>query len=238
MKITAVTRLKHGTMYLMLKKIKWTMSELARRAHLKPESFRDIMNLKRRPTAKEADAIQKAFAEAGQFVDVLEEWPETFHGFKKSQVIEQTQEVSDEQLSLYCPEVLQLTDEPSDYLDIKGSTQSHAVDFALSMLIPWEAEVLKEYFMNGTSAEDIAKLRNVCTATVHATKARALRKLSSGNLKAFIQAILERRTDERVNQKMSNVALVESLKQTLAQEMRLHIAATRYTPSGDKIQNH
>ena len=83
MKITALTRYKHGELYAVLKRLGWNQSELSRRSGLAATLVGRIINLQYRPSQKMADAIQKAIGEAGEFFDVLEQWPEDFKGLKK-----------------------------------------------------------------------------------------------------------------------------------------------------------
>ena len=59
MKITAITRYKHGELYAILQRIGWTQSELARQTNLRIGTIGDIINLVKRPTVEQADAIQK-----------------------------------------------------------------------------------------------------------------------------------------------------------------------------------
>lgn len=76
MEITAVTKYKHGGIFKLLLRLGWTQAELARRANISHWQVSKIITLKKRPSVRQANAIQSAFGEAGQFLDVLGEWPE------------------------------------------------------------------------------------------------------------------------------------------------------------------
>jgi DNA-directed RNA polymerase specialized sigma subunit len=98
MKITAITKFKHGGLWNALKKLGWSQKELAKRADIQLTAINEIVNLKRRPTKKQAEDIQRVFGKEGFYLDPLEEWPETFQGFRKKIQIEQTREVTKKQL--------------------------------------------------------------------------------------------------------------------------------------------
>lgn len=98
MKLTAITRFKVGELYAAIRRLGWSQTELARRCKLSVGSIGQYMNLHKKPREQVANKIQQVLAEAGQYIDVTAIWPETFKGFKKSLVIEQTQEVSAAQL--------------------------------------------------------------------------------------------------------------------------------------------
>jgi transcriptional regulator with XRE-family HTH domain len=83
MNITAITRYKHGDLYSVLQRIGWSQKDLARKTGIYAGLIGKIINLVRRPTAEQADAIQKAVGDAGEYIDVLSAWPESFEGLKR-----------------------------------------------------------------------------------------------------------------------------------------------------------
>ena len=87
MKITAITKFKQGTIWALLKKLGWSQSRLGQEAGLNATTIGRICNLKSKPTEHQANCIQRAFAKAGQYVDVLELWAETFTEFKNSPLL-------------------------------------------------------------------------------------------------------------------------------------------------------
>lgn len=93
MKITAVTKFKHGVLFNAMKKLGWSQKRLAKEAGTDMGTIGNICNLKSRPSIKTANAIQNAFGNNGIYIDVTEAWPETFKGFGRTVTIEQTQEV-------------------------------------------------------------------------------------------------------------------------------------------------
>ena len=93
MRIAAITRFKQGTLWATLKKLGWSQNELSRRTGISASQIGCYINLKKKPSKEVADRIQAAFAEAGEAVDVMAIWPESFRGASKSIVIEQTRDV-------------------------------------------------------------------------------------------------------------------------------------------------
>lgn len=99
MRISAITRFKQGDLWQAIRRLGWTQSELARRCGIEPKAIGKYINLQERPSEARANLIQTALAEAGEYIDVLEAWPETFRGLNRAPVIEQTQEIDVEQLT-------------------------------------------------------------------------------------------------------------------------------------------
>jgi len=173
MKITAITRYKHGALYAVLQRIGWTQSELARQSKMRIGTIADIINLVRRPSPEQADAIQNALGIAGEYLDVLSEWPETFAGMKRGYRIEQTAEVPMERL-LDHPEVFQLAaPEPAD--DTNESDERLAS--VISELSGKEQIVLRERFWNGRTLQELSKKLGCTLNGIRYIEKRALRKL-------------------------------------------------------------
>ena len=143
MKITAITRYKHGELYSILKRIGWTQSELARQTKISICRIGDIINLVTRPTSDQADAIQKAIGTAGEYLDVLSEWPESFDGLKRGYKREQTSEVPMERL-IFHPEVLQLA--AAEYDD--DNSLEERMKTEISELTQKQKIILRERFWN------------------------------------------------------------------------------------------
>jgi len=97
MRITAVSKLKHGGLWAAIKRLGWSQSELARRTGMHASRVGEIINLKTRPTEDQANAICFVLGENGILFDTLEEWPELFKGLKHT-TREDTIDVSGPQL--------------------------------------------------------------------------------------------------------------------------------------------
>jgi len=93
MKITAQTRLKHTGLLDALRQLGWTNIKLAERTGISPSLIGMVINLKTRPSEKTAQKIEFALGEKDIYLKVLEEWPTSFKGFKKTFIIEQTKNV-------------------------------------------------------------------------------------------------------------------------------------------------
>ena len=172
MKITAITRYKHGELYAILQRIGWTQSELARKTGMHASQIGDIINLVRRPTAEQADAIQKAVGAVGEYLDVLSEWPETFGGLKRGYKREQTAEVKLENL---------IGNQEAMMIPALEAADTSGLDTALETIIlelsPREQTVIKERFWSGKTLEAVAKKNKVSRERVRQIEYIALRKM-------------------------------------------------------------
>lgn len=172
MKITAITRYKHGNLYEALKKLGWTQSDLAERAGLSAGTIGHIINLIRRPNEEQANAIQRAFGEAGVYMDVMQEWPETFRGLMPGYKREQSADVPMESL-LDHPEVLRL-EAPAPDIDIDATETIVGV---LSELSPQQQLVIKERYFRGKTYQEIGDQIGICKMMVRNYEQQALRRL-------------------------------------------------------------
>lgn len=171
-KITAITKYKHGELYAILKRINWTQAELARRTNVSATRIGEIINLKRRPTQSEADAIQKAIGTAGEYFDVLSEWPEAFAGLKKGYRSEQTVDIPMDRLIDH-PEVLQIAAPEYAENDLEGRVSS-----AMLTMRPNDKVVLVKRFWENKTHEEIASEMNISRGRVHSIEKRALQCLN------------------------------------------------------------
>ena len=99
MKVTAETRFKHAGLRSALRRLNWSQSELARRVGCSPNYISFVIRLLNRPSAKYVQKIEQVFLDEGIVVDILEDWPETFRGFKKAPLVVQTNEVTLKELA-------------------------------------------------------------------------------------------------------------------------------------------
>ena len=174
MKITAVTRYKHAGLYAAIEQAGFTQAELARRSGVPVTKICSIINLKERPSAAHADAIQRALGECGVYIDVLAEWPETFRGFGKPVVSVQTAEVSVEHLSLGCREVLQIAaPEPEPDNDLLYER----VNFVVEGLNTQQQTVVRKHFFERKSLPKIAEEVGLSQQRVRQIYLSATRKL-------------------------------------------------------------
>lgn len=175
MKITAITKYKHGELYSILQRLGWNQSELARQSGLYPSLIGLIINLRKRPNANQANKIQNALAAAGVFLDVLSEWPESFIGLKPGFKTEQTADIELDRL-LDCPEALMIqapeqeTPERSEYLAL-----------AFDQLQDNERDLInKRWALDGgneATCVEIGKRFGLCGATIVQREHAILRKL-------------------------------------------------------------
>ena len=174
MKITAITRYKHGELYAILNRLGWTQSELARRAGLDAGRVGEVVNLNKRPSQKTANAIQNALGEAGEYFDVLEQWPETFQGIKKGTTKEETMEVPMECL-IGCREAMKLPAPEQQ----SGDGLDTVMDECLATLTERERQVIEARFYEYRTLDEVGGQYRVGRERVRQIEAKALRKLRS-----------------------------------------------------------
>ena len=162
MKVTAVTKLKQGDLYNALQRLGWSQSELARRANISPTTIGKILSMQKRPGKMAADGIQRAFGEAGIYIDVLSVWPETFKGLGVSVTLTQTKEI----------DVLKI---PSRVNPRQIELRS-VVDKVLETLEPEEREVV-EGRMSGKTYVSIGKQIGKSHTRAKQIEDKALRRL-------------------------------------------------------------
>jgi len=169
MKIVSITRYKHGNLYQAIKQLGWNQSRLAEKSQLSPIIISDIINLKRRPTQKEANKIQTAFAAEGLYFDVLEEWPETFR-LKKSAINIQIEEVPLQSL-VGCKEAFQVECETTIENPIY-----ELLDEEIKRLRPKMKDVIRQRFYQGKSLDEVAaSFGLISKMSIHQTESKALR---------------------------------------------------------------
>jgi transcriptional regulator with XRE-family HTH domain len=100
-KISAITRFKHGALWGALKRLNWTQTDLAKKCGVSIGTISRIMLLKERPSQRLADVLQSVLGGAGVYIDVTQEWPESFRGLPHGAVVEQTRDIDASQLDAY-----------------------------------------------------------------------------------------------------------------------------------------
>jgi len=175
MKITAITKLKHGDIYLALKSLGWSQSELARQLNVNPTVVGDVINLKRRPGKKLAQNIQNVLGKQGFFIDITELWPESFPGFgKKSLIHEETKDI-DPSFSI---EEYQKT--PLEILEHKEKKEllEHALECAPKRM----KKVLELHWLEGKTLNEIGKEMNISTERVRQLECHGFMFIRYGRL--------------------------------------------------------
>jgi len=173
MKITAITRYKHGELHRILTSLGWTQSQLAERCGISKQKMGSVINLRLRPSAALASKIQFALGEAGHYLDILAEWPESFKGLRRGYKVERTEDVEMVRLADH-PEVVQLADESSEGV---WEEMQNAVGDAVDLLPAQERRVIRDVFFNGMTEKDAAIPHGVSRSRIHQIEGSALRKL-------------------------------------------------------------
>mgnify|MGYP003150807359 FL=1 len=161
MKIAGVVKFKHGGMWKALRKLGWSQSELARRSGLDPQTIGHVINMKKRPPMKVALRMEVAFGEAGEYVDILSEWPEDFRMATTGE-ISIYREITRDQLSSSDPR--------------KTLEQKDLLEDALSKCNAEERELLELYYLKDWTYDDIAKRQGCTRSNIGSKIHKVLRK--------------------------------------------------------------
>lgn len=172
MKITAITKFKHGELWLALQKLGKTQSDLARGIGTNATLIGGLINLRRPPTEAMANRIQNYFAEHGVYVDVTAWWPESFTGLAMTPVVEQTQDIDP---ALVC----QLCDNQPLVEQISAGQDVENLNRALSLLPNRERMALELTMIDGFTAKEAGKRFNVTGGRITQLAAKGMRKLRS-----------------------------------------------------------
>jgi RNA polymerase sigma factor (sigma-70 family) len=172
MKITAITKYKHGELNAALTHLGWSIAELARRCKATHSNVCAVINLKLRPSPKLANKIQMALGEEGIFLDVLEQWPEAFKIRRRFVRIE-TMDIPMERL-IGCREAIMVL-APDQNEEAEGL--SVAMQEVLKTLTDKERLVIVERFYEKKDFQCVADKLGVTPVRIRQIEVRALRKL-------------------------------------------------------------
>ena len=189
MKITAITRYKHGELYAILKRLGWSQAELARQSGLQNTIIGDVINLLQRPSIKQANAIQMALGKAGEFLDVLAEWPATFAGIKKGYKVEATADIPMDRM-LDHPEMLQIA-APEEYSGVSQRCIDETIDEVIGELSENQQIVLRERFWNRKSLEEVGEMLGTGREGVRQIELKSLRLLRHPSKIKKLKGLLE-----------------------------------------------
>ena len=187
MKVAGVVKFKHGGIWKALKKLGWSQCELARRSGLWPNQIGFVINMKRRPSLDIAMRIEVAFGEAGEYVDILSEWPEDFSMGTKGE-ISIYREITRDQLS---------SSDPQQALEQKEMAEN-----ALSRCSAEERELLELHYLEGWTHKEIADQQGCTNSNIGQKINNALIKIrnhpngSSKYLRAVTQGGWRRMREE------------------------------------------
>lgn len=172
MKITAITKFKHAGIWNALTRLNWSATELATRCQVSVTTITGILNLNRRPSSELADKIQNTLGKAGEYIDVLGGWPESFKGMRSGCSIEQTANVEPETLVGNLEAMMVAAPENCD-----REQAYNAIDSAIADLPKRHQEVLKYRFYENLTYDQIGKIFSVTRERTRQIEHAALRKL-------------------------------------------------------------
>ena len=180
MRITAITKFKHGALYAALCSLGWTQSEFARRCGLSAQTAGEIINLQKKPSPTLADQIQKILGEHGVYIDPCVEWPETYVGHKDRVVVDQTKDIDPLEVE-YAKNFYQIQ-EPYR-VDI---CFHDVVEEALQTLPPREEKVVRMRYGIGLATDpltyrEISNKLDISIERARQLEKKALKRLKFGN---------------------------------------------------------
>jgi RNA polymerase sigma factor (sigma-70 family) len=173
MKITATTGDEPGELHRILNRLEWTPSILAHHSNIPKNTIVGVINLEIIPTAKEANAIQTALGNAGEFLDVLELWPNAFAAPRRGSGAGSQPEAQWESLWEH-PQAMELP-----IAEKESSELEQAVELALARLPKRAHEILRRRFWNGESLQQIGNGIGVTNRRVRQIQLRGLRLLAN-----------------------------------------------------------
>jgi transcriptional regulator with XRE-family HTH domain len=178
MKIAAITKFKNGEIFLLLQKLGWNQSELARRSGIDATRIGQFLNLRRKPCAEHIQKLQFAFGEAGEFLNIEKAWPEDFKGLPKTPTVVQIADVQLDQIGYQQHlQLLQKNDDFSDEFDELWKNCS-------SDLTERQRRIMElRYGLNGErkhEVSEVAEMYNVTPSWVRQLECDALPILVKG----------------------------------------------------------
>jgi transcriptional regulator with XRE-family HTH domain len=171
MKMTPLTSSNQDALKNALARLNWTQSDLARRSRINASIISGIINRAKQPSEREANAIQRALGEAGEYLDVLELWSETFAPPKCGEWKQPSPEMNFETLWDHA-EARELAAPEYEYEGLE-----EAVERVLSNLSERTYEVLKRRFWEGESRKRVGNVLGVTNNRVLQIESDALRTL-------------------------------------------------------------
>lgn len=217
-KIAAITRFKHGSLYQLLKKHGWTQIELSRRSGINQSDIGRIVNLHIRPTDDRINKIQKAFAEVGEFIDVLALFPKNYEGAGKSIVFEQIKDVEPELIADAVRNTL-------DYHNVKSSEILHdGLQKALLQIDEIERIVINERFIQNRTLQDIANDHNFSLERVRQIQNNGLKHLRQPYNMRLIKGDELDKTDTSLGYKFGKIPITNgsAFNQMLYRKYRIN----------------
>ena len=171
MKMAAITIGNNDALDKALARLGWTQSDLARRSKINIYIIDDIINLGKPPTEQEANAIQRALGEAGEYLDVLEHWSATFAMPNCGHEEQPCLNIRFESLWNHA-EAMQVAAP-----ECENEGLEEAVETVLSRLSKRTYEVLKQRFWKGESRTRIGDMLGVTRNRVRQIESRAFHTL-------------------------------------------------------------
>jgi DNA-directed RNA polymerase sigma subunit (sigma70/sigma32) len=179
MKIAAITKFKHGALWELLKKLGWTQKELAIRMGYEngQQVVSKILNLSHRPSEKLMTRMQKAFAEAGETVEMEKLFPDSYIGFHRPLTVVQVEEVEPLQLAQFVQHQRALLQDAEPPLPSEIVKTEEVLSQFKSYLTDKEFDAIHRHFIKDESYRDIARKYGCSTELIRQRVEKGLRKI-------------------------------------------------------------
>lgn len=184
MKIAAITKFKHGTLYQLLEELEWSQAELSRRSGVSYSMINEIMRLTRRPTDEQVARIEAALGKAGKIIDVGSLFPDSYIGFKRSLRVVQVQDIEPHQLEDLRQHQTRLLEDaqpplPEDMLDTEEKLAQIAtlLDGTKHCLTDREREIIRLRIFEEKQCGEIAERYGITGQAINHTFHYALQKI-------------------------------------------------------------
>ena len=174
MNITDVTRLKHGSLYEALERIRMSQTELSIEIGVPFYVINKIVNLTKKPSFELSEKIRLVMSCYGENIDVLSDWPEGFDGFESPVVVSRTVDISDSNLFALSKKLY-----PPSYHDIQIEESRKILEDVMETLTKNERIVLSSVELDGLTQADVARKLNLSSARISVIHKMALMKMRS-----------------------------------------------------------
>jgi transcriptional regulator with XRE-family HTH domain len=178
MKVAAITRFKHGALYELLKKYGWSQNEFAKRCgYTNPSNLGRVLNLLMRPSEDMIERMERAFGEAGEYVDVASLFPDSYVGFKRPLSVVQVRDIEPRQLDKFARHQEMMLEDVAPPLP---SNFAHVDEIKAAMekvLDLRERKIIDLFFEQQISRDEIGKRFGVTGQTVNTIIHAALKKV-------------------------------------------------------------
>lgn len=173
MRVTGITKIKHGGLYRAIQSLGWSQADLARATGIDQSTIGLIINLKQRPTEEQRDEIEIVLGCHGIWLDILEDWPEWFQGVRRRSL------KAENDVDVPCERLLEnvSTGAPPQLDRVQRHEMQRVVNQIVDSLPPREAYVIRRRFFDDATLADVAREIDVSQTRIQQIETRAINKM-------------------------------------------------------------